>query len=124
MRSRTAVAKRQGGTRTLVARPAPPGEAEQASDHEQAGAGLGDHRDAKPPGLALKGRDGEVPGRHGEEGRVVAECPAAEPAAQDARGAVDDDRLDPLPDVAALVERAIRARRASVAALDREVAHE
>ena len=31
----------------LGARPAPAGEAEQARDHEQAGAGLGDHREAE-----------------------------------------------------------------------------
>jgi hypothetical protein len=34
----------------LCARLAPAGEAEQTSDHEQAGAGLGDHRDAIPSG--------------------------------------------------------------------------
>src|SRR6267142_1702670 len=32
----------------LGARPSPAGEAEQAGNHEQAGAGLGNHREAKP----------------------------------------------------------------------------
>ena len=31
----------------LVARSPPPGEAEEAGDHEEAGARLGDHRDAE-----------------------------------------------------------------------------
>src|SRR5262245_33280730 len=93
----------------LGARPAPAGKSEHAQRsraEERALAGLRNY--AKAHGRGLKGWIEIEPERRGEAVRAEVERPTAPPAAR--TGA--EDCLVPLPDIAALVERAVRARRA------------
>src|SRR5688572_9764068 len=90
----------------LGVRLAPRREAEQASDHEQAGAGLGDQNEAEATVADPEGRIAAVAEGHCHAARVVAEARASDST----RGA-GDERLVPLPGVSALVERAVGTRR-------------
>src|SRR5262245_22819834 len=92
----------------LCARSAPADtkQAQQARDTEQVCTGL--WSDANTDGEALEVRGvGEPRGRR-EEGRVAGKAPAPDHAIRAA------DRLGPLVEVPALVERAVRTRRADV----------
>ena len=102
-----------GVARALGAASAPAAEAEQARDHEQAGARLGDTHEAKAEVIALT--SGAV---------VVAICCEEalignEPSATDSSGWMrtvgELESVGPLCDVAALVERAVRTRRTGIA---------
>src|SRR5262249_6176495 len=96
--------------RTLGARPAPAGEAEQARDHEQAGAGLGNHRDAEAVVTILIERV-----VWGSRIRSEAVDVAALAASTHSASCVGEDGLVPLTDISALIEGSKRARRARVA---------
>src|SRR5262249_26232383 len=89
------------------------GKTEQTGDHEQAGTRLGDDHEADPDVAGLEQRTGAALVRRSKVAHDVTDRTAADPATRAA-----DNRLVPLVDVAALVKRAVRARRAGVAALD------
>src|SRR5207247_2618869 len=91
--------------------PAPAGEAEQAEHHEQSRAGLGDgHPEPEPEVIAFAVRVGPLPQR-GRRGRRT--TPFATPIDAPRRY---DYGFSPLHNVSILIERAVRARRAGVAA--------
>src|SRR5207249_2012929 len=103
----------------LCARPTPAGEAEEARDHEQAGAGLGDHREAEAhAGVFMAGRSRQrAPRTKGISFRPRSTPSDAAPAVS----AVVIERLVPFPDVSTLVEGAVGARRTRVTAHRRQI---
>src|SRR2546426_870504 len=83
-------------------------------EHEQARAGLGDHREAETDVGVLVPRKRETIIVRPKKRRVANET--STPAAASIAGRAEDHLLIPLVHVAALIVGAVRARRARIAA--------